>query len=138
MMKEQFDFMVEPSKMNYATSFKGDEITIADFPLMFLALQVKEKSPELLAQIVADQHLSEEVRLRAFAILYSINETHAQSLFTTLESTLAPQLKQYFLEFLSEPGVAPWAIPGAYSPRAKQAAKHAEDIGRGPFKNLNK
>jgi hypothetical protein len=74
-----------------------------------------------------NQNLDDKVRVRAFAVLHMIDDTEAKITFAAMENTLSENLKGYFIEFLKNPNVPPWKVPGIYSARARNAAKRMDD-----------
>ncbi|MFH1739863.1 MAG: hypothetical protein ABIH23_12700 [bacterium] len=91
--------------------------TLRDYPLMYLAQVCGKDSSPFLKRIIESEEIPFETRLRAFAVLYGLDRTEAESIEPTFVSTLGARPKEALQKYLENPRVEPWKIPGVYSAR---------------------
>jgi len=125
-----FDFSTIGPESSYFTRLvplgKDRATTLSDYPLMYLADACGKKSTPFLQKIVESPAISEDVRLKAFAMLCSIDAAECGRIVSVFSSTLSEEGRSWLQEFIEDPLVDPWMVPVIYTKEYKITTERAQ------------
>lgn len=124
--KEDFSFEIEGVSLYYTVHSKPSaDITLKDFPVMYLAFTCKEKSITPLTYMINNSQLSKNGKVQAFAIMCQIDNKEASSLYDQIKKQLSEEECSWYTQIIKNPVINPWKVPLVFSSRYKSLIEKA-------------